>query len=87
MENNTLSAKQWLDKIDWEVDKTQGNFTLDAMEQYADYKTKMLEGRILEFQKHLFLSSYPESNKNILDLYEDFNKHFNITLKRKGKIE
>lgn len=90
MIDNTLTAKEWLDEnnIDtfFPITSIIDPLNLTQMEKYADYKTKMLEGKILEFRNKIkdfqFLSIYDEDK-----LIDKFDKHFNIKKETQGKID
>jgi hypothetical protein len=90
--NNTLTAKEWLEK------ETEGYLELydDAkyeisnytkfvedfekyLERYANYRTKELENKIIEFSNQLKTISKGKEYPNILqDIETQCNKHFNI---------
>jgi hypothetical protein len=91
MQNNILTAKEWLEKegkLDG-VCKNSPNYkglnysASEAMELYASYKTKVLEDRILKFRK-----SFENTYEGILhdgiggtlntEVLEFIDKYFNI---------
>ena len=117
--NNILTAKEWLEKETntENVCRTGSDMCIisgkechDFMERYADYKTKMLEGKILQFRQMLekqainhatklykdWFKTDQVENNIVLESYiscvkedmllKDYDKHFNITIEKQGKI-
>lgn len=91
MENKTLTAKKWVDKYNEETDSQYSDYDCNypMMEQYANYKNKELENKIVEFR--FFLESEQTRNTTNSDalvneemnylfnyLLPLYNKHFNI---------
>lgn len=88
--NNTLTAKEWLEKegyytsvaqgINMEIIMERAIINSELMEQYANYKDKVLEDKIKEFRKELSLWwLFDADGKKITkDLLEEYDKHFNI---------
>lgn len=78
MENNILTAKEWLEKegvfpynhftIEDDINKMPR--TEEIMERYADYRTKMLQGKILEFRQIL----EKQAVNHAIKLYKDWFK-------------
>lgn len=89
--NNTLTAKEWLKtqntKSGWVIGGHDVVF--EAMEDYASYKTKVLEDRILDFEDKLNIALQTFSLQTefqqhvfISDLLVGYRKHFNITTEK-----
>ena len=86
--NNTLTAKEWLDKENYSETTTlktskQGEFDYPislVMEKYANYKNRILEDRIKEFRKELeYRASLLDSTGSQFNKYlKKYDKHFNI---------
>lgn len=88
--NNTLTAKEWLIN---KLGNPGGKYTEEQeiniwmMEQYANYKNRILEDRIKEFKKvfknkwNYLVEDYSERDV-IPDILEQYNKHFNIENKQ-----
>lgn len=83
----TLTSKEWLEKglapvktlVGDENGTIQQQYFEDCMEQYANYRTKELENKIIEFSKQLKTISKGREYPNILQNIENqYNKHFNI---------
>ena len=91
MKENTLTAKEWLEQgfapiknlIADENGITQQKHFEECMEQYANYRNKELEDKILEYRK-IFLKDIEvmgelpfryESGEQFISQYD---KHFNI---------
>lgn len=85
--NNTLTAKEWLDEnsIDtfFPITSIIDPINLGYMEQYANYKNRILEDRIKEFRKQFELHAfYNDCGDNLVGLIqEEYDKHFNINKK------
>jgi Mg2+ and Co2+ transporter CorA len=81
---NTLTAIEWLEK---EITTFDDSVLDGMMEQYASYRTRELEEKIMQFRKFLqnnmqvFLSPNNEFQQHIIsgELLVKFDKHFNIT--------
>ena len=96
MSDNILTAKEWLEKegkLDGVCENNPNYKGLsysasEAMEEYASYKTKVLEDRILEFSVYLrnryeYLkqdNSFGdnECSMELEDCIKEFIKYFNI---------
>ena len=82
-EENTLTAKEWLIN---KLGNPGGKYTEEQeiniwmMEQYANYKNRILEDRIKEFAQFV---------KTNCDSYTErmYDKHFNIQTTREGRIQ
>jgi len=78
--NNILSPKEWLYYIN---EKEGSEFTIYdcddlIMERYANYRTMLLQSKILEFKVKLPLYTF-------LTIQDKYDEHFNITIERNGK--
>ena len=78
--NNTLSPKEWLSYIN---EKKGSEFTIYdcddlIMERYANYRTMLLQAKILEFRVKLPLYTF-------LTIQDNYDEHFNITTEKNGK--
>lgn len=81
--NNTLTAKEWLEKEELCNPKVMGSHPCDdlfqgydcstVMEKYANYKNRILEDRIKEFRE--FMPDHTNETKHLKWVYD---KHFNI---------
>lgn len=83
--NNTLTAKEWLEKegYNFTVETNTDVYATTFMEKYANYKNKILEDRIAEFRQHLVLKIVPYTDSPIERWYlEQYDKHFNIENKQ-----
>ena len=97
MENNILTAKEWLEdkaKLDG-VCKNNPHFKgLDSlisevMEDYASYKNKVLEDKILEFREDIksigitmegcFIIKHSNGNSTAYNILNAYDRSFNIT--------
>lgn len=75
---NTLTAKEWLIKEGYPVSATEPMIS-KFMEQYANYRNKELEDKILEFSRQLNTIAKASTYTNILqDIKNQYNTHFNI---------
>lgn len=90
--NNTLTAKEWLEKeykSEENVITIFGNLSYGLIERYASYRTRELEEKIMEYRNNLKRGSeisfaeaiYPEYTYS--DMLKSFEKHFNITSETK----
>lgn len=84
---NILTAKEWLKT----VVLTKGCADPDTMERYANYKTQMLEAKIFQFKQilnflHGMYNLYSPGYSVFEIIKKDYDKHFNITSVREGKI-
>ena len=95
MKNNTLTAKEWLEK---ELNKEEylhcHNKTIvsmegcnEFMEKYANYKNRILEDRIKEFREIFAkdcddMGELPFRYENKDYFLDQYNKHFNIENKQ-----
>ena len=82
MKENTLTAKEWLEKQPETQYIYEGNLEQIAeySEQYANYRNKELKDKILEFRENLknastIVSVQGEEAEYWLEIYD---KHFNI---------
>jgi len=71
MKEEILTAKEWLAKNLVSETFTTGDYWIDRMEKYANYKNRILEDRIKEFSKWMEINSSPYN-------YRMYIKHFNI---------
>jgi hypothetical protein len=80
---NTLTAKEWLEKEGFkEIESTSIEQSIarevyyKTLEDYANYKNKVLEDRIKEFSNLINNIDYPDDV--ITDIKSQYDKHFNI---------
>ena len=78
--NNILPPKEWLCYINEKEGSEYTVYDCDdiIMERYANYKTMMLQAKILEFRLKLPLYTF-------LTIQDNYDKYFNITTKTNGK--
>lgn len=78
--NNILSPKEWLNYINEKEEREFSIYDCDdiIMERYANYRTMVLQAKILEFRVKLPLYTF-------LTIQDNYDKHFNITTERNGK--
>lgn len=81
-EENTLTAKEWLNS---KLGNPGGKYTEEQeiniwmMERYANYKNRILEGKILQFRQTVKNTIQPIQ-------VEEYDEHFGIQIAREGKI-
>ena len=84
MKEEILTAKEWLAKNLMSETFTTGDYWIDRMEKYANYKNRILEDRIKEFEQKLrfnigvggiWNSEWSSLGKLMI---EEYDKHFNI---------
>lgn len=87
--NNTLTAKEWLEKEElYSCTKEYRNKVELAaeevdlfiyMEKYANYKNRILEDRVKEFREIMSTSWFENSEDRVTgDWIKEYDKHFNI---------
>jgi hypothetical protein len=81
--NNTLTAKERVNKLNKDENSQWSDYDCNysIMEEYANYKNKMLEDKILRFRQtllHLNEDSVHGHNRYYTFCLEEFDKHFNI---------
>ena len=88
--NEILTAKEWLEKENAINKDGKLNWTFDlerVVRDYANYRNRMLEAKILEFRNQIIVEDWMKMpyryNEEFL---EQFDKYFNITTERQGKI-
>lgn len=92
-----MTAKEWLEKegiyrsvaqgIDIGIIVERAIINSELMDRYADYRTKMLEGKILYFYTQLATIAKGEYYEGILeDVKNQYVNYFNIEIHRQGKI-
>jgi len=85
--NNTLTAKEWLEK---EITTFDDSVLDGMMEQYASYRIKELEEKIVEFRDSFsrkFNYLCDGQGNDAQDDVENFiDQYFNITSETKGNI-
>lgn len=87
MKEEILTAKEWLEKENYYDDIFQETMSSDIMERYANYKTQILQAKILNFKDYIY--SGDESVIIPLELkylVKKYNEHFNITSVTEGEI-
>jgi hypothetical protein len=82
-EENTLTAKEWLVS---KLGNPGGKYTEEQeinicmMEQYANYKNRILEGKILQFRQTVKNTIQPIQ-------VEEYDEYFGIQTTREGRIQ
>jgi len=84
-----MNAKEWLINQEFSentayldcVNKEGFGYPLEVlMERYANYKTKDLQAKILDFRVKMSLYTY-------LTIRDKYDEHFNLTTERHGTTE
>lgn len=82
-----LTAKEWLEKEGYFNEFAISEGIHPLFERYANYRNRMLEAKILEFRNQIIVEDWMKMpyryNEEFL---EQFDKYFNITTERQGKI-
>lgn len=96
--NDILTPKEWLEKeYGYTISALLGTSDVDkpfnhisatkVMELYANYRNRMLEAKILEFRGYIKTADERIILPIELEyLIKKYDKHFNITIERQGKI-